>query len=115
MSFLPYALAAWLFFVGLYGVATSRHLVHLVMCLAVMQSSTYVLLLAIGYRTGKKAPIFTSGVPTKVGAVDPVVQALTLTDVVVSVAASALILALVIEIWKRSGKLDPDALRKEET
>jgi multicomponent Na+:H+ antiporter subunit C len=115
MSFLPYALAAWLFFVGLYGVVTSRHLVHLVVCLGVMQSSTYVLLLAIGYRTGKKAPIFSSAVPSKVGAVDPIVQALTLTDVVVSVAGSALILALVIEIWKRSGEVDPDALRKEKT
>ena len=115
MTFLPYLLAAWLFFVGLFGVVTSRHLVHLVVCLGVMQSSTYVLLLAIGYRTGRKAPIFSSAVPPKVGAVDPIVQALTLTDVVVSVAASALILALVIEIWKRSGELDPDALRKEET
>lgn len=115
MSFLPYALAAWLFFVGLYGVVTSRHLVHLVVCLGVMQSSTYVLLLAIGYRTGKKAPIFSSAVPSKVGAVDPIVQALTLTDVVVSVAGSALILALVIEIWKRSDEVDPDALRKEES
>ena len=115
MSYLPFAVAGWLFFVGLYGVVTSRHLVHLVVCLGVMQSSTYVLLLAIGYRTGKRAPIFSSALPPKLGAVDPVVQALTLTDVVVSVAGSALILALVIEIWKRSGEVDPDALRKEET
>lgn len=115
MSFLPYTLAAWIFAVGLYGVVTSRNLVHLVICLAVTQSSTYVLLLAIGYRTGKKAPIFTSGVPVKVGAVDPVVQALTLTDIVVGVTAAALLLALVIEIWKRAGTLDPDELRKEET
>ena len=115
MSFLPYALAAWIFAVGLYGVVTSRNLVHLVICLAVTQSSTYVLLLAIGYRTGKKAPIFTSGVPVKVGAVDPVVQALTLTDIVGGVTAAALLLALVIEIWKRAGTLDPDELRREET
>ncbi len=115
MSFLPHALAAWIFAVGLYGVVTSRNLVHLVICLAVTQSSTYVLLLAIGYRTGKKAPIFTSGVPVKVGAVDPVVQALTLTDIVVGVTAAALLLALVIEIWKRAGTLDPDELRREET
>ena len=115
MSFLPYALAAWLFFVGLYGIVTSRHLVHLVICLGVTQSSTYVLLLAIGYRTGKKAPIFTSGVPVKVGAVDPVVQALTLTDVVVGVTVAALLLALVIDIWKRAGTVDPDELRREQT
>jgi multicomponent Na+:H+ antiporter subunit C len=114
VTFLPYALAAWLFFVGLYGVVTSRHLVHLVICLGVTQSSTYVLLLAIGYRTGKKAPIFTSGVPVKVGAVDPVVQALTLTDIVVSVTVAALLLALVIEIWKRSGTADPDELHRSD-
>ena len=112
MSFLPYALAAWLFSIGLYGVVTSRHLVHLVICLGVMQSSTYVLLLAIGYRTGKKAPIFTSGVPVKLVAVDPFVQALALTDIVVGVTVAALLLALVIEIWKRSGTSDPDELRR---
>jgi multicomponent Na+:H+ antiporter subunit C len=115
VSLLPYLLAAWLFVIGLYGVVTSRHLVHLVICLSVMQSATYVLLLAIGYRTGKKAPIFTSGVPVKVGAVDPVVQALTLTDVVVSVTGVALLLALVIEIWKRAGTVDPDELRRKPT
>ena len=115
MSFLPYALAAWLFFVGLYGIVTSRHLVHLVICLGVTQSSTYVLLLAIGYRTGKKAPIFTSGVSVRVGAVDPVVQALTLTAVVVGVTVAALLLALVIEIWKRAGTVDPDELRRNQT
>src|SRR5205809_4422737 len=115
MSYLPYALAVWIFLVGLYGVVTSRHFLHLVICLSVAQSSTYVLLLAIGYRTGKKAPIFTSGVPVKVGAVDPVVQALTLTDVVVGVTVAALLLALVIDIWKRAGTVDPDELRREQT
>src|SRR2546430_15271486 len=112
MTFLPYALAAWIFIVGLYGVVTSRHFVHLVICLGVVQSSAYVLLLAIGYRTGKKAPIFTSGVPVRLGAVDPVVQALTLTDIVVGVTVAALLLALVIEIWKRAGTIDPDELRQ---
>jgi multicomponent Na+:H+ antiporter subunit C len=114
VSYLPYLLAAWLFFVGLYGVVTSRHLVHLVVCLGVMQSSTYVLLLAIGYRDGKKAPIFSSSVPTSVGGVDPVVQALTLTDIVVSVTSAALLLALVIEIWKRSGEVDPEEMRARD-
>lgn len=115
MTYLPYLLAAWLFFVGLYGIVTSRHLVHLVVCVGVMQSSTYVLLLAIGYRTGKKAPIFTSDVPVSAGAVDPVVQALTLTDIVVGVTVTALLLALVIDIWKRARTVDPDELRRERT
>ena len=56
MTFLPYAVAAWLFIVGLYGVVSSRHLVRTIMSLAVVQSATYVLLLAIGYRSGAQAP-----------------------------------------------------------
>jgi multicomponent Na+:H+ antiporter subunit C len=110
VSYLPYALAVWLFAIGLYGVVTSRHLVHLVVCLSVMQSGTYVLFLAVGYRNGSFAPIF-FGTPVGSPAVDPVVQALTLTDIVVSVTVSALLLALVVDIWKRSGTLNPDEMR----
>ena len=87
---------------------------HLVVCLAVMQSSTYVLFLAIGYRRGASAPIF-KDYPVGAPAVDPVVQALTLTDIVVSVTVSALLLAIVVDIWKRSGKIDPDELRRGDS
>ena len=44
--------------IGLYGIVTSRNYVHLIGCLSVVQSSTYVLLLAAGYRQGAGPPIF---------------------------------------------------------
>ena len=47
MSYLPYAVAAWICLVGLAGVATSRNLIHLAICLMVTQSSSYVLLLSV--------------------------------------------------------------------
>ena len=81
MSYLPYALAVWIFAVGLYGVVRIRNLIHLVVCLTVAQSSTYVLLLSIGYVNRGTAPIF-ADVPRGTRAVDPVVQALTLTELV---------------------------------
>jgi multicomponent Na+:H+ antiporter subunit C len=109
MSVFPYLVAGWLLLVGLWGVITSRHLVHLVVCLGVMQSSTYVLLLAIGYRTGAKAPIF-ADIPAGTQVVDPVVQALTLTDVVVEATVSALLLALAVQTQKRFDSVDPDRL-----
>ena len=109
MSYLPYALAIWIFVWGLYGVCSSRNFVHLVVCLTVTQSSTYVLLLAIGYVNHGTAPIF-ADVPQGTKAVDPVVQALTLTDVVVSVTVAALLLALAIQVQKRTGTADPDEL-----
>jgi multicomponent Na+:H+ antiporter subunit C len=110
MSYLPYALAVWIFVVGLYGVVTSRNFVHLVVCLTLTQSSTYVLLLAIGYVNRGTAPVY-ADVPQGTKAVDPVVQALTLTDIVVSVTVAALLLALAIQVQKRNKTIDPDQLR----
>jgi multicomponent Na+:H+ antiporter subunit C len=106
MSFLPYAVAVWLFVVGLWGVVSSRNLIHLVICLAVVQASTYIVLLAIGYRSGAAAPIF-ADIPPGTPTVDPVVQALTLTDVVVEATVDALLLALAVLAERRFGTLDP--------
>lgn len=105
----PYAVAIWIFCCGLHGVATSKNLVHLVTSVAVLQTSTYVLLLAVGYRTGAMAPIFIETPPHE-AVVDPIVQALMLTDVVVEATVMALLLALVANAHERSGTLDPDEL-----
>jgi multicomponent Na+:H+ antiporter subunit C len=109
MNFLAYGVAGWICLVGLYGAITSRNLIHLALCLTVTQSSTYVLLLSIGYRDGGGAPIFKG---TKVGtrSVDPVVQALTLTDIVVSVTVVGLILALALDVHKKAGTTDPEKI-----
>ena len=108
--FVPYAVAAWLLLWGLYGAATSKNLVHLVICVAVLQTSTYVLLLAVGYVSGGVAPVFVDAPPGTL-AVDPVVQALMLTDVVVEATVIALLLSLAVQAHKRTGSLDPDQLR----
>jgi multicomponent Na+:H+ antiporter subunit C len=110
VSFLPYAAAAWIVLIGLYGIVTSRDLIHLVISLAVMQSASYIVLLGIGYKSGASPPIF-ADVPRSTPAVDPVVQALTLTDVVVGTTVTALLLALAVQTHKRYGTLDPRELR----
>jgi multicomponent Na+:H+ antiporter subunit C len=107
----PYVVAAWLLGIGLYGVITSRNYVHVVICLTVMQASTYVLLLSVGYVGGGKAPIF-ADIPTTSVVVDPVVQALSLTDVVVEATVVALLLALVIQANKRYRTVDPDRMTR---
>jgi multicomponent Na+:H+ antiporter subunit C len=109
MQFFPFVVVAWILAVGLYGVVTSRHLVHQIVCLIVVQSSTYVLLLGVGYRAGAVAPYFYD-VPVHTPAVDPIVQALALTDVVVEAAVTALLLALAVQAHKRFGTLDPQEL-----
>ena len=99
--------------VGLYGVTTSKNFVQLVMCLSVVQSSTYVLILEVGYRVRATAPMY-KDVPVGTRAVDPVVQSLVLTDIVVGVVVMALILALALQIHKRSHTLNPDDLHVME-
>ena len=109
MSVAPYLVAAWICVIGLYGIVTSKHLIHLALCLTVTQSSTYVLLLAVGYVKGGGPPIF-KGVKLGTTAVDPVVQSLTLTDIVVSVTVIALILALALDAHRDADTVDPDEL-----
>lgn len=113
MSYAPCAVAGWICLVGIYGAATSRNLIQLAVCLTVTQSSTYVLLLSIGYVKHGGAPIF-KGVKLGTTAVDPVVHALTLTDIVVSVTVLALILALALDAHKEAGTVDPDRLPEAE-
>ncbi|WP_019633801.1 sodium:proton antiporter [Actinomadura atramentaria] len=115
MSWAPYLAAAWILLVGLYGVATTRNLVHAVVCVSVAQSSTYVLLLLVGYRRGGTSPVFSDTAPGSRPVTDPVVQAMALTDIVVGATVTALLLALAVQVAKRRGTLDPAGLRSLES
>lgn len=115
MTVYVYAVAAWLLLVGAFGIARSHDLVHAVVSLAIAQSGTYVLLLGVGFQRGATPPVF--GSPPRqptLHVVDPVVQAMTLTDIVVSATVTALLLAIAIQIHKRRGTTDPDELTSIE-
>ena len=110
MSFLPFAVGAWLFLVGLYGIVSSRNLVRAILSLTVVQSATYVVLLAVGYTQGwSGADLRRHTTGSK--AVDPVVQVLVLTDIVIEATVTAMLLALAVQAHKRFGSLDPQELR----
>ena len=110
LNYLPYVVGAWIFIWGLYGIVTSKNLVHQVVCLAVLQTSTYVLLLAIGYKTGGTAPVF-ADIPVGTAVVDPLVQALMLTDIVVEATVMALLLSMVVKANELAGTVDPEDLK----
>ena len=114
MSVYAYFVAGALVLLGGLGIARSRNLVHAVVCLSVAQSGTYVLLLSIGYQKGATAPVFGSTSKPSTNVVDPIVQALSLTDIVVSATITALLLALAIQIAKTHGTVDPDELSSLE-
>ena len=112
MSIYGYLVGGWLLLIGAFGIVRSRNLIHSVVCLSIAQAGTYVILLAVGFQKSATPPVFGSP-PSKpdLTVVDPVVQAMALTDIVVSATVTALLLALVIQINKRQGTVDPDELR----
>jgi multicomponent Na+:H+ antiporter subunit C len=67
-------------------------------------------LVGIGYRSAGKAPIV-GDIPPVDKLVDPTVQVLVLTDVVIEATITALLLALVVQAHKRFGSVDPARLR----
>jgi multicomponent Na+:H+ antiporter subunit C len=110
VSFLPFAVAAWLFVVGLWGIVSSTDLVRSVLSLTVVQSSTYLVLVGIGYRSAGKAPVV-ADIPVVEKLVDPTVQVLVLTDIVIEATITALLLALVVQAHRRFGSVDPARMR----
>lgn len=115
MTVFVYLVAAWLLLIGAYGMVRSTNLIHTTVCLSVAQSGTYVLLLGVGFQRAAGPPVFGSPPTTpSLHVVDPVVQAMTLTDIVVSATVTALLLAIVIQIHKLRGTVDPDKLNELE-
>jgi multicomponent Na+:H+ antiporter subunit C len=106
----PLLAAALLVGISLYIIMFKRNLIKLIMGIAMMASGVNLFLVALGYRAGGNAPIYTDVPPGPM--VLPVPQALTLTSIVISVAVLALMLTMVIRIYRHTGSLDSEKSRR---
>jgi len=109
---LPFIAVAALIIIGLYAVLFRRNLIKIVIGIALIESGVNLFLVALGYRTGSIAPIYTSS-PGGIMSY-PVPQALTLTSIVIGVAVLALMLSLIIHIYRHYGSLDVRKLGGED-
>jgi multicomponent Na+:H+ antiporter subunit C len=91
--------------IGAVGMAVSRHLLRLVLALALAEAGANLLLVLAGYRWDAVAPILTGAAVTR-PMVDPVPQALVLTAIVIGVGVQALAVALLIRVKEAYGTLD---------
>ncbi len=101
--------------IGLYAVVFRRNLIKIVIGISIIESGVNLFLIILGYRDGGVAPIFTglpSGTRYPEGMVLPVPQALTLTSIVIGVAVLALMLSLVMHIYRKYGTLDVQKIRR---
>lgn len=100
-----YLLCFILFLVGLYGVITRRNLIKIVISLSIMEFSTFLFLALIGYIDGGVAPIVDPSDPAKIY-VDPLPQALVLTAIVIGLATTAMLMAVIIRIYRKYKTFD---------
>jgi multicomponent Na+:H+ antiporter subunit C len=114
MFAINYFAAILLFLLGLYGLVRERNVVRMILNLGLMESATYLFLIALGYRAGGTAPIFYEAtmIPGETTAVDPIVQALALTSIVIGVVTLAMALALVVQLARHYRTLDAGRMRE---
>ena len=103
-----------LIFIGLYTIATKRNLIKMIIGLSLIDTGVNMLIVAIGYVSGRTAPILTNTLRNNPGGkvVDPIPQALVLTAIVIGVAILALALSIAINIYKNYGTLDVKKIRR---
>jgi multisubunit Na+/H+ antiporter MnhC subunit len=91
--------------VGLYGVITMRNLVKIVISLSIMEFSIFLFLALIGYVEGGSAPIIDPANPDVVY-VDPLPQAMVLTAIVIGLATTAMLMSVIIRIYRKYKTMD---------
>ena len=114
-----YLAALALFGMGVYTILTRRNLIRIVMGLSLMESSTYLLLVSMAYRSKGTAPVLlnpprgsTQNSLAKGNVADPVLQNFCLTAIVIGVAITGVFLAVVVRLAQHYRTLDADEIRE---
>ncbi len=107
----PYIAVAVLISLGIYTLIFKKNLIKIAIGITIIESGVNLFLITLGYRKGAVAPIYTQA-PEGMKMVLPTPQALTLTSIVIGVATTALILSIVMMIFKKYGTLDADEVRR---
>jgi multicomponent Na+:H+ antiporter subunit C len=106
----PFFCAGILVLIGLVIIVTKKDLIKMVMGLALVEAGVNLLLVATGFISGGVAPIYTNAPSTAM--VMPTVQAMTLTNIVIGIATTALLLSFVMVIYKKYGTRDVTGMRR---
>lgn len=111
LSNAPFYAAGLLMLIGLAVIFYRHNLIRMLMGCMLVESAVNLFLVALGYRHDAAAPIYTNA-ESGARMVLPTVQALTLTAIVIGLATSAMMLALVLVIHRHYGTLDINEVRR---
>lgn len=110
-----YITVTLLVFFGLFTIMFKRNLIKIVLALNVIEAGVNLFIISLGYRPNSTAPIFTlSPKLEELRMVLPTPQALILTNIVIGLATTALMLTFAIITYKNNNTLDIRKLRGVE-
>ncbi len=101
-----YMVAIILFVIGMHTMLTHANMIKKIIAMNIMDSSVFLMFVAIGYAHGGQAPIIVEG--TEAVYVNPLPGALMLTGIVVAVSVTAYALSLAVKIYQYYGTCDYD-------
>ena len=99
-----------LFGIGFTTLLLDRNMVKKIIAFSMTDSAIYLFLAAKGYIVSRSAPIVVDGVTSMEAYINPIPAGLVLTGIVVSVACSAVMLALTVRLYRRYHTLDIDEI-----
>ena len=108
-----YLLAVGVILVGIYAVAFKDNIIKKLLGLSVMTNGIHILLVTLGYRTEGIIPIMEDFdfIGFSSAAVDPLVQAMVLTSIVINLSILAVGLSITILLYREYGTLDSSRMR----
>ncbi len=99
-----------LMLIGLWGAFSNKNIIRIIISLTIFETGLNILIVTLGYLTGRTAPIIDGQTVTVENvvntAIDPVPQALVLTAIVIGFGVTALMLVYALKLHQHKKTLD---------
>ena len=100
-----YLLCLLLFCLGIYCVLRKRNIIKIIIGIIIAEYAVNLFFVLVAYRMNGRAPILSPDA-TITNMVDPLPHALVLTAIVISLASTALLVAIAMRIYEKYGTFD---------
>ena len=108
---LTYFLCLVLFCVGLYAILRKRNIIKIIIGIVICEYAINLFLILFGYKMNGRCPLYSPDQEIT-SMVDPLPQALAMTAIVISLATTALLVAIAIRIYEKYGTFDITKINK---
>ncbi len=100
-----------LLLIGLYCIAVKKNMLKIIIGVVITEYAVNLFIVSVGYKFGGRAPVLVEDVGKTIY-VDPLVQALVLTSIVIGLATLALMVAVAVRLYEKYGTFDITEIRR---